>query len=84
MKQTTYQDIDLAVQHILGLLESVVGRSLRASLNLVESRSEVCRRLGLGANGMEVGCSCVLSGREGNELVACAFDDGERNKIAGH
>lgn len=50
MNQTTYQDIDLTVQDVLGLLESVVGRSLRASLNLVESRSKVCWRLGLRAN----------------------------------
>ena len=33
---------------------------------------------------MEVGNSSVLSGRKRNELMACAFDDGKRNKISRH
>lgn len=38
----------------------------------------------LGAHRVEVGCSCVLALREGDELVAGAFDDGKGNEIAGH
>lgn len=76
-----YQNIDLTVQHILGLLEVVVSGSCRASLDLVESRCEVSGGVGLGADGVEVGCGCVLALRKGDELVAGALDDSERNEV---
>lgn len=37
-----------------------------------------------GTDGVEVGQSCVLALGKGNELVAGAFDDGERNEGARH
>lgn len=40
-RQIAYQNIDLSVQDILGLLEGVVGRSGGASLDLVEAGGEV-------------------------------------------
>lgn len=38
----------------------------------------------LGAHGVEVGCSCVLALREGDELVAGAFNDGKWDEVARH
>lgn len=57
---------------------------MRPSLDLIEPRGEVRRGLGLGADRVEVGRSCVLALAKGDELVAGAFDDSERNEIAGH
>lgn len=37
-----------------------------------------------GTDGVEVGQSSVLALGKGNELVAGAFDDGERNEVARH
>lgn len=81
----TYQNINLTIEDILGLLEGVVRRSLRSSLNLIESRGKVSGGVSCpGTDGVEVGQSCVLALGKGNELVAGAFDDGERNEVARH
>lgn len=74
----------MAIQHILGLLKGVVRGSLRPSFDLIESRSNVCGRFGLSANGVKVGCDCVLALGKGNKLVAGALDDGKRNEVARH
>lgn len=58
--------------------------SFRSSFDLIESRSNVCGRFSLGANGVKVGCDCVLALGKGDELLASAFDDGKRNEIARH
>lgn len=79
--EEAYQDINLTTDDKFGLFKSVVCGSLRSSLNLVKSRCEVCGRLGLGADGVEVGGRCVLALGEGDELVAGAFDDGERDEV---
>ena len=82
--RAAYQNINLATQDILRLLESVVGGSLRASLDLIEPRGEVSGGFSLCADRMEVGCSCVLALGKGNELVAGALDDGKRDEVARH
>lgn len=41
------------------------------------------RGFSLGADRVEVGSSCIVALREGNELVAGAFNDGKRNDV-GH
>lgn len=78
----TYQNIDLTIENILRFLKIVTRGSFRSSLDLIEPRSEVCRGFSLGADGVEVGSGCVLALREGDELVAGAFDDGKRNDVA--
>ncbi|GMF87609.1 unnamed protein product [Aspergillus oryzae] len=79
-----YQNVNLTTQNILRLLEGVVSGSLRASLNLIESGGEVSGGFGLGADGMEVGCSCVFALGKGDELVAGAFDNGKRDEVTRH
>ena len=81
--EEAYQDINLTTDDKFGLFKSVVCGSLRSSLNLVKSRCEVCGRLGLGADGVEVGSGSVLAVRERDEFVAGAFDNGERDEV-GH
>lgn len=53
------QNIDLAAQDVLGLLEVVVGRSCRTLGDLVEAGGEVGRRVGgLGSDAAEVVSIC--------------------------
>lgn len=73
----------MTIEDVFGLFECVVSGASRTGLDLVESRGEVCGGLGLGANGVEVGSGCVLALGEGDELVAGALDDSERNEV-GH
>lgn len=80
----TYQNVDLTIQDILGLLKVVKSRTLRTSLNLVETRCDVCGGLGLCADGVEVGCGGVLSLGKRDELVASALDDGKRDRFSRH
>lgn len=81
----TYQDIDLSVQDILGLLEGVVSGTSGTCLDLVESGGEVCGAVGgIGSNGVEVGEGGILSRGEGDVLRAGALDNGERNEIGRH
>lgn len=40
-RELAYQNINLAIEDILGLLKSVVCRSLRPRLDLIESRGKV-------------------------------------------
>ncbi|XPS76134.1 hypothetical protein M3J09_008192 [Ascochyta lentis] len=73
------------MKHILCLLESVVRGPRRTGFDLVESRSQVRRPVvRLSADRVEVGDCCVFTLRQGNELVACAFDDGEGDEGSGH
>lgn len=80
----TYQNINLPTEDVLSLLKGVVSRPLRSGLNFIETRGEVSRRFGFGTNRMKVGSSRVLPIRQGDELVASALDDCERNQFAGH
>lgn len=80
----TYQNIDLTIEDILGLLKVVVCRSCRTSFNFVESRGKMCWGLSLGANRVEIRCGCVLALRQRNELVAGALDDSKRNEVVRH
>lgn len=79
------QNINLTTEDILRLLKIIVRGSLRPSLDLIESRGKVRGGFSrLGAHRVEVGCSCVLALREGDELVAGAFDDGKWDEVARH
>lgn len=81
----TYQDVDLSVQDVLGLLEGVVGRTSGSSLDLVEARGEVCGAVGsVGPDRVEVGEGGVLSLRKRDMLRAGALNDGERNQVGRH
>lgn len=84
MDPGTYQDIDLTAKDVLSLLKIVLHGLLRPSLDLIESRSDVCRGFSFGADRVEVGHSCVLAQGEGDELVPGAFDDGNWNDVARH
>ena len=79
-----YQNINLTTQDILRLLKSVVSGSLRASLDLVKSRGKVSGGFSLGADRVEVGRSSILALGKGNELVAGAFDNGNRDEVVRH
>lgn len=84
-RELAYQNINLAIEDILGLLKSVVCRSLRPRLDLIESRGKVWGEwISLGPDWVEIGCSCVLALGKGDELVASAFDDSERNEVVRH
>jgi hypothetical protein len=74
----------LAFEDIFSLLKIVARWSFRPSLNFIEPRSEVCRRLSLGADRVEVGSGCVLALGERYKLMAGAFDDGKGNDVARH
>ena len=79
------ENVDLAIEDVLCLLEGVVCGPSWAGFDLVEAGGEVGRCvLGVCADGVEVGDGCVLALRKGNILVASALDDGERNKVSGH
>lgn len=73
----------MAVENVFGLFEVVVSGACGTSLDLVEAGSEVGGGFGLGADGVEVGGGCVLALGKGDELVAGALDDSERNEV-GH
>lgn len=78
------KNIDLAVQDVFGLLEAVVSREDGSSLDFVESGCDICGRLGLGADGVEVGCDVGVACVEGDVLVAGALVDGEGDEVGGH
>jgi hypothetical protein len=81
----TYQNINLALEDILGLLKGVMGRASRSSSDLVEPRGKVGWRVRrLGADRVEISCGSVLALGKGNELRASALDDGERNELVRH
>lgn len=80
------QDINLPVEHVLGLLVRVRGDvACRAGLDAVEARCEVgWLVLGLGLDGVEVCDDGGLALGDGDVLVACAFDDGEGDGVLRH
>lgn len=78
------KNIDLAAQNIFGLLEAVVSREGRAGLDFVKAGCNVCGRLGLSADGVEVGCDVRVACVEGDVLVAGALVDGEGDEVGGH
>ena len=79
------ENVDLAIEYVLCLLEGVVCGPGGTGFDLVEPRCEVGRCvLGVCADGVEVGDGCVLALGKRNVLVTSALDDGERDEVSGH
>lgn len=84
LENDAYQNVDLATEDVLCLLEGVVCGSLRSGFNLVEARGEMCGGLGFRSDGVEVGQRCVLALGKGNKLVTSAFDHSEGDEVSRH
>lgn len=79
------ENVDLAIEYVLGLFKGVVCGSARAGFDLVESGCEVRGGvLGLCANCVEVSDCSVLTLGKRNEFVTCALNDGEGDEVSGH
>ena len=79
------ENVNLAIEDVLCLLEGVVCGPSWAGFDLVEAGGEVGRCvLGVCADGVEVGDGCVLALGKRNVLVTSALDDGERDEVSGH
>jgi hypothetical protein len=80
----TYSHVNLTTKNVFGLLIVVVSIPCGSRNNSVEPCCEVGgRSLSLCLNGVEIGDDSSLSLWDGDVLMACALDNGERNNL-GH